>query len=197
MRDSTYVVTASDNGYMLGEKRDFTKFELREVALRVPLFISGPGIAPQVVETPVSLVDLYPTLCGLTGLQVPPQCDGFNLAPALLSGQPPAREPVLSYNGRFNRKSGRLWLHSSVRTSQWRLINHGWPVRRPPTPVALREEIELYNHDPDSPDYDPHEWTNIASERPNVVTVLREYLPATVRVHLGIPGTTVVSSGAR
>ena len=115
LRQTTYIVVTSDNGFMLGEKRDFTKFELREIALRVPLFISGPKIAPRVLQTPVSLMDLYPTLCGIAGLPVPTQCDGLNLAPALFAGQPPARGPVLSYNGGLGRNSRRLQLHASVR----------------------------------------------------------------------------------
>jgi arylsulfatase A-like enzyme len=148
LRRNTYVVVVSDNGFMLGEKRDFTKFELRDVALRVPLFISGPGIAARVVRTPVGLVDLYPTLCGLAGIPVPAHCDGEDLSPALLAGREPVRPPVPSYYGGLSRKQLRLRLHASIRTAEWRLTNYGGPRMRPPTPLTLREENELYDHGP-------------------------------------------------
>ena len=88
LRETTYIVVTSDNGFMLGEKRDFTKFELREIALRVPLFISGPGIAPQVVKTPMSsrrpLSDsLRPRGArGSSPMRRPEPCAGAPLRPA-------------------------------------------------------------------------------------------------------------------
>jgi arylsulfatase A-like enzyme len=195
--ENTYIVVASDHGYMLGEKRDFTKFDLHEIALRVPLFISGPGIRPQVVTAPVSLVDLYPTLCGLAGLPVPAHCDGLNLASALLAGQAPPRAPVLSYYGFRAQGSRRLRLYSSVRTPQWRLITYGWPRSRTPAPVELREEVELYDHDAGSAAYDPHEWFNVAGEHPEVVAMLRELLPTETGVDLILRELTVNTSGPR
>ena len=89
--DNTFFVVTSDHGYMLGERRDIGKFELREVALQVPLFIAGPGITPRLVPDPVSLVDLYPTLCGLAGLAAPPHCEGQDsLGDAAVRGAAPA-----------------------------------------------------------------------------------------------------------
>jgi arylsulfatase A-like enzyme len=176
LRDSTYLVVVSDNGFMLGEKESFTKFQLHEMSVRVPLFIAGPGIVPRVVQEPVSLVDLYPTLCGLVGLPIPPQCDGQDLSSTLLSGAAPSRTSTLSYSGFLRKKTGQFLLHSTVRTPQWRLISY--------TPVGWRsyvehyfDEVELYDHDPASPTYDPNEWYNIAGKRLDVVEELRKELP--------------------
>ncbi|MEM1428388.1 MAG: choline-sulfatase [Pseudomonadota bacterium] len=63
--DDTVIVFASDHGEMLGERGMWFKKHFFEPALRVPLMISGPGIAPQRIGTPVSLVDLLPTFMGL------------------------------------------------------------------------------------------------------------------------------------
>ncbi|HRO12883.1 sulfatase-like hydrolase/transferase, partial [Amaricoccus sp.] len=176
LRENTYLVVASDNGYMLGEKETFTKFQLHEISLRVPLFIAGPGIAPRLVREPVSLIDLYPTLCGLAGLPIPPQCDGQDLSATLFSGTAPSRASALSYTGFLRKETGQLYLHSTVRTPQWRLISY--------TPIGWRsyaerffDEVELYDHDPASPGYDPNEWYNIADKRPDVVKELRAELP--------------------
>jgi arylsulfatase A-like enzyme len=176
LRENTYLVVVSDNGFILGEKEAFTKFDLHEIALRVPLFIAGPGIAPRVVQEPVSLVDLYPTLCGLAGLPVPPQCDGQDLSLTLLSGTPPARSAALSYYGFLRKKTGEFFLHSTVRTPQWRLISYS-PVGWRSYAGRFFKEVELYDHDPASPTYDPNEWHNIADEHPDVVAELRRALP--------------------
>ncbi|MEM1362474.1 MAG: choline-sulfatase [Pseudomonadota bacterium] len=61
----TAVVFASDHGEMLGERGMWFKKHFYEPSLRVPLFLAGPGISPQRVSTPVSLVDLLPTFMGL------------------------------------------------------------------------------------------------------------------------------------
>ena len=179
---NTYVVVTSDHGFMLGEKRQFGKFDLREVTLQVPLFIAGPGIDRRSIEAPVSLMDLYPTLCSLGGLPTPAHCEGQDLAPAALTGAAPPRGLAISYyGGRKRNRAGtedHLQLQSSVRTAEWRLIDYG------PASNVLRRmadfgafEAELYDHDPASPGYDPHEWRNLAEERADVVAALRAHLP--------------------
>jgi arylsulfatase A-like enzyme len=179
---NTIIVVTSDHGFMLGEKRQFSKFDVREVALKVPLFVAGAGIAPRRIAAPVSLVDLYPTLCGLAGVPVPGQCEGQDLAPAIRTGAPPPRDHAIScYGGRTREEGSNLEtfkLHSSVRTPAWRLIDYGPaqnPIRRMMEFGA--REVELYDHDPASPGYDPHEWHNLADERPEVVAELSAVLP--------------------
>ena len=68
---------------------------------------------------------------------------------------------------------------------------------RPPTTVELREEVELYDHDSDSAACDPHEWFNVTSRHPDVVTMLRQLLPTTKSVDLVFPELTVTTSGPR
>ena len=43
---------------------------------RVPWFMSGPGIPKQVVDTPVSLVDVMPTILDTLDLPIPASVDG-------------------------------------------------------------------------------------------------------------------------
>jgi iduronate 2-sulfatase len=192
LRESTYLVVTSDHGYMLGEKRQFGKFELREVALQVPLFIAGPDVPARVAPDPVSLLDLYPTLCGLAGLPVPLHCQGQDLSATLRSGAQAPRGYAISYYGGRVRKggeSGVMQLHSSVRTPEWRLINYGpatsW-LRRAAEFGA--EETELYDHDPSSPGYDPYEWYNLSEKLPDVVADLRALQPAPTTFNIVVTG---------
>ena len=66
---TTYVVYTSDHGESLGEHGLFGKQTSYEGSVGVPLAIRGPGIAAgQRIDDPASLVDLYPTLLEMAGL---------------------------------------------------------------------------------------------------------------------------------
>lgn len=49
----------------------------------VPLIIKGPGIPAKTITDPVSLMDLYPTLSSMYGLDAPPDMMGVDLSDAL------------------------------------------------------------------------------------------------------------------
>lgn len=79
--DNTAVVLWSDHGYHLGEKLHWRKMALWEQATRVPLLVRAPWRAKPggSFESPVSLVDLAPTLTDLAGIQQPAQFEGQSL----------------------------------------------------------------------------------------------------------------------
>ncbi len=93
---STVVAAAADHGEALGEHGELTHgLLLYEPTLRVPLLLRAPGrLAPRTVATPVSLVDLAPTLAALAGHPLPAlpgaRLDGRDLSAALLAGAEPA-----------------------------------------------------------------------------------------------------------
>jgi choline-sulfatase len=59
----TLIIYLSDHGEDLGARGLFGKFTMYDEAMKVPLIISGPGIqAGKKVDTPVSLIDIYPTI---------------------------------------------------------------------------------------------------------------------------------------
>ena len=64
LAENTVVIVVSDHGDMLGEKGLWYKMSPYEQSARVPLIISGPAevVAPGRYTTPVSLIDLAPTL---------------------------------------------------------------------------------------------------------------------------------------
>ncbi len=83
LADNTVVVFLSDHGDMLGERGLWFKMSFYEGSARVPVMIAAPGLAPGRVDTPVSTLDLLPTLAELAGIDpasVAPWTDGVSLA---------------------------------------------------------------------------------------------------------------------
>ena len=64
----TLIIFTSDHGEMLGEKGFWTKSNMYESSARVPLILAGPDISPDVSDTPVSLIDMAPTICAAMGI---------------------------------------------------------------------------------------------------------------------------------
>lgn len=84
---STYVIFSSDHGEMAMEHRQFYKMSTYEPSARVPMILRGPGITPnRQTDTPVSLVDIYPTLMDMAGLPHPAGLDGHSLMPLARGG---------------------------------------------------------------------------------------------------------------
>ena len=78
--DDTTVVLFSDHGFHLGDRDIWRKFTLWEEAASIPMIIADPSLdAGTVVSTPASLIDIWPTLSGLTGLPEPVETQGVDL----------------------------------------------------------------------------------------------------------------------
>ena len=93
-RQDAIVVFLSDHGEMLGDRGLWFKMNFFDPSARVPLMIAAPGIRPGRVDTPVSTIDLLPTLADLVALpldEVMPWTDGQSLVP-VAGGAP--RAPV-------------------------------------------------------------------------------------------------------
>jgi arylsulfatase K len=84
LADSTVVLFTSDHGEMAMEHGEWYKMCVYEPAARVPFIAAGPGIEPgKRIDNLVSLVDVYPTLMDLAGVQHPAGLDGHSLVPLL------------------------------------------------------------------------------------------------------------------
>ncbi|HXJ37536.1 MAG TPA: sulfatase [Candidatus Eisenbacteria bacterium] len=89
LEDDTLVVLTSDHGEeFLEHGQRFHGYQLYDETLRVPLVLRWPGHVPagRRVATPVSLVDLAPTILHLAGAPAVPGVDGTSLAPLLAPG---------------------------------------------------------------------------------------------------------------
>ncbi len=92
--EQSLVIFLSDHGESLGEGgRVMHGWSLAEEAVRVPLAFQGPNLQAREVTSPVSLLDLAPTVIDLLGGAAPPLWRGRSLIGAL-QGAPLAPRPV-------------------------------------------------------------------------------------------------------
>ena len=101
--ENTVIVYTSDHGEMAGEHGMWWKNSWHEAAARVPLIIQTPaqrrGDSPGVsLDTPVSLADLFPTLCGLADIEAPDGLEGRDLSEAVTTGSEMPTEPIFVDN---------------------------------------------------------------------------------------------------
>ena len=155
--DNTIIVLWADNGYHLGDKGSCVKFTLWEKANHEPFIIVAPGVTKpgSRCDTPVSLLDIYPTLLELAGLAPKADNDGHSLVPLLKNPQTEwNRLPVMTM-GQGNH---------AVRSAHWRYIHYNDGTE------------ELYDHD-----NDPWEWKNLAgdSQYAEVIAEHKKWLPQT------------------
>ncbi|MCB9159406.1 MAG: sulfatase-like hydrolase/transferase [Caldilineaceae bacterium] len=82
--DNTIIVFAGDNGLALGRHGLMGKQSLYDHSVHVPLILAGPGIpAGAQTDDYAYLLDIYPTLCDLLGVDTPASVDGMSLVPVL------------------------------------------------------------------------------------------------------------------
>ena len=83
-RQEAIILFTSDHGDMLGARGLWFKMSFFEGSARVPLMIAAPALVPGRVETPVSTLDVVPTLATLADIEldaVAPWTDGHDLVP--------------------------------------------------------------------------------------------------------------------
>jgi arylsulfatase A-like enzyme len=135
--DDTLIVLWSDHGYRLGEKGTFAKHALWEPATKAPLLFAGPGVpAGKVLDSPVELLSIYPTLLELCGLPAYGRNEGRSLVEMIKSGEPDEDACALTTFGMNNH---------AVRSAGFRYIRYEDGGE------------ELYDHRSD-----PNEWENLA-----------------------------------
>lgn len=96
LMEETLVVYGSDHGGSLGAHRNLDYADMYESSIRVPLILAGPGVRAGAVEaTPVSTLDLYPTLCEAAGRELPAHTRGTSLW-GLVQGKAGAPRPAFT-----------------------------------------------------------------------------------------------------
>ena len=164
LAENTIVVLWGDHGWHLGEKGISGKNTLWDDGTRVPLIFAGPGVAKGGrVMQPAELLDLYPTLIGLCGLEGRADLDGVSLVPQLKEESAKRERPAITSHNPGNH---------GIRSERWRYIRY-----------ADGSE-ELYDHRSD-----PNEWINLAGrpEHAAVIAEHRKWLPEDD--HPPVPGS--------
>lgn len=98
LRDDTFVLYTSDNGYLWGEHGLVDKRWPYEAAIRVPLLVRHPASGhPTGIASPalVANVDVAPTALALAGLPVPARMQGASLLPLLADPSATVRGELL------------------------------------------------------------------------------------------------------
>jgi iduronate 2-sulfatase len=154
LRENTIVVFWSDHGLHLGEHGLTRKTTAFELDARVPLIIATPKHKRgQRTAALVELLDLYPTLAELCGLDASPELEGASLSPLLNNPKAKVKEVALTQTPRPNYPRGKLpkVMGYSIRTeryryTEWRDFETGIPRAR-----------EFYDHQSN-----PGETVNVA-----------------------------------
>ena len=152
LRDNTIIVLWGDHGWHLGEHAIWGKHALFEESLRSPLIIVHPGLAApgKPTQAMVETLDIFPTVCDLTGLKPPAHLNGQSLMPILKN--PNAKgHPAFAYKGGAQ----------TIRTETHRLIAH------------RGGELELYDHTTPQ-----GETKNLAEAQPEKAAALLKQLRA-------------------
>lgn len=97
LKENTIVVLLGDHGWNLGEHNFWGKHNTMHPAVNAPLIMGVPGITKgQQSEALVEFVDIYPTLCELSGIAIPQHVQGKSFAPLLKEPDQPWKEAVFS-----------------------------------------------------------------------------------------------------
>jgi arylsulfatase A-like enzyme len=144
--DNTMVVFAGDNGLALGQHGLLGKQSVYEHSVRVPLVFCGPGV-PQGERRDefCHLLDIFRSVCELTGVQVPDSVEGQSLAPAIHNQERKGREAIYFAYRHFQR---------AVRTKRWKLILYN---------VQGEKHTQLFDLE-----NDPWEMKNLAQDASQV-----------------------------
>ena len=145
---NTIVIFGVDHGLVVGSHGLLGKQNVYEHSMRVPLVFSGPGIPRGESRALTYLLDLYPTICALTGIAPPDDLFGSDLGPIWRGERDAVREAVfLPYMD--NQRA--------VRDERWKL--HCYPL------IDHQLLFDLNR--------DPHEMHNLAADPANRDTLSR------------------------
>lgn len=191
-KDNTIVVFVSDHGWQMGEKDYLYKNSPWEESARIPMLIYHPDMSKpgSKVKHPVSLIDMYPTLVDLCGLDFKPKTPqaltpeghsmkGFIQNPELKTWDGPngaltvtgvgINKPIEGLAVCSNPKA--LWHIKVLKPLGEEYVakqNYSYRTERWRYIMYHNGKEELYDHDAD-----PYEWNNLADD-PNCQEVKKQ-----------------------
>lgn len=181
-KENTIVIFTSDHGWQIGEKDYLYKNSPWEESTHIPFIIRAPGesIAGSMVDHPVALIDIYPTLvdmCSLKGstkkTESAPAIEGFSLRqflknPAFQEWKGP--DGALTVTGvginhpiegiGINKNKNALWHIKIIKDLDGSFVmkqNYSYRTKNWRYIRYRNGKEELYDHR-----NDPYEWTNLA-----------------------------------
>lgn len=158
LEDNTIVIFTSDHGFHLGEHDFWMKVSLKEESIRVPLIIKVPGKKPAVCHSFAELIDLYPTLAELAGLDYSKHLQGKSLVKTLDDPAHEVRDMAFS----MSKWYGTFFY--TLRSKKWSYAQYG---------ETGTQGVELFDMVKD-----PKQFNNLANdpEYADVVADMKEKL---------------------
>lgn len=174
--ENTVIVLWGDHGFHLGDKQIWGKHTTYEQATRVPLIFSNTGYKKgETNNSPVNFLDIFPTLCELTGLETPIDLDGKSLVPIFNGSEDNVNEyaaSVYSHDGYWG---------FAIRTDRYRYVtwykgnqDDNWQGVRVANEASY---TELYDYEKD-----PEERKNLSGNP--AYSKIEEKLQALNREHV-------------
>jgi arylsulfatase A-like enzyme len=116
LAENTIIVYAADNGLALGSHGLLGKQSVFEHSMRTPFIIGGPGIPKNKShEAFTYLLDIFPTLCDLSGIPAPAGIFGESVRPLWDGSKKSIRDTVfLPY----------IQVQRAVRDERWKLVRY-------------------------------------------------------------------------
>ena len=140
--ENTIILFATDHGMSMDSHGQSGKHNAYEHTSRVQMVASGAGVPKGSSDALVYLYDIYPTLCGLTGLPIPDEVEGKSLAKVIHGKQAKVRDHLFTAYMDEQR---------TIRDDRWKLFYRSKEDR-----AAL---YDLKN--------DPHELNDLAAKPEN------------------------------
>ena len=158
IQDNTVVILWGDHGFHLGDHGLWTKHTNFEQAVRSPMIISAPkGFTANKNNSPTEFIDIFPTLCELTNLNIPKHLPGKSLVPLMKDPSTSLRFAALSQYPRGAKRMGYTLRSERFRYVKWLQMNYKTGERNG---SLIATELYDYQNDPletvnqsDNPDY--------------------------------------------
>ena len=126
LSENTIVIITSDHGFSLSDHNRWSKHNLFKVENHVPLFIRAPGLSSSgKSDSFVELIDIYPTICELLGIEKPKQLEGISLVQNI-------KDPnLISKTNAYSRyTNGDMFISDNYAYSEWKYSEEGKVIGR-------------------------------------------------------------------
>ena len=160
--ENTIIILWGDHGWKLGDHNSWGKMTNYNIDLRVPMIIRYPNQEKRGIQTHAftELIDMFPSLCELAGIEVPNYMQGTSFVPLLKNPDLKWKSAAFSQFHRRPKVSadGKRYMGYSINTDNYHYIEwYDWfPKKGERVAFKMAELYDVIN--------DPTETTNLAVE---------------------------------
>ena len=117
---STQIIYTSDHGDNIGERDLWGKSNFFEESVGIPLIIAGPDVpVGKICKTPVSLIDIYPTILETANLSVGSRKPGRSLTKIANEQDNNGRVIFAEYHAMGSKSGGFM-----IRKGRWKYLHY-------------------------------------------------------------------------